>query len=48
MRDGYKGLYWRRNGSLRYFATLRVKRFGMGLKLTPAERMRLADVEGAA
>lgn len=43
--EGVKGLYWRRNGSLRYFTTRRIKRFGLGLKLSPIDRLKLVEAE---
>jgi hypothetical protein len=40
----FKGLYWRRHGALRYFTTRRIRRLGLGLRLSKIERMRLAGL----
>jgi hypothetical protein len=42
--EEFKGLYWRRQGSLRYFMRGRRRRFGMSLNLSADERMRLAGL----
>jgi hypothetical protein len=42
--DGFKGLYWRRHGALRYFTTQRIKRWGIGKAFSRIERMRRAGL----
>jgi hypothetical protein len=44
-REMFKGLYWRQNGSLRNYATQRVKRFGLGLKLREIDLANLTTGE---
>lgn len=44
MRDGFKGLYWRRHGPLRYFTVRRIKRFGLGKCFSTIERYRRAGL----
>lgn len=44
MSKGFKGLYWRRQGGLRYFTTRRIKQAGIGKVFSKIERMRRAGL----
>lgn len=43
MRDGFKGLYWRRHGSMRYFTRQRVKQSSGGV-FSKIERLKRAGM----
>ncbi len=38
--DGSRGLYWRRHGALRYYATRRVNKFGLGNYVSAFDRLK--------
>jgi hypothetical protein len=44
MRDGFKGLYWRWQAPLRYLATQRIKRSGLGKSSSKIERLKRAGL----